>query len=94
MDELEKLEYLSLVSKVCMELENHLGLNDKDLADFVIALAEKNKTFDKKTVSCQLKKKQTKQTHSTYRDFNLMTSSTQEKIEHFLKENCFCCSRC
>ena len=47
MDELEKLEYLSLVSKVCMELENHLGLNDKDLAEFVIALAEKNKTFDK-----------------------------------------------
>lgn len=47
MAELEKLEYLSLVSKVCIELENHLGLNDKDLAEFVIALAEKNKTFDK-----------------------------------------------
>lgn len=31
MDELQKLEYLSLVSKVCTELENHLGLNDKDL---------------------------------------------------------------
>ena len=31
MDELEKLEYLSLVSKVCTELDNHLGLNDKDL---------------------------------------------------------------
>merc|ERR1711911_12866 len=46
MDELEKLEYLSLVSKVCSELENHLGLNDKDLAEFIIALAEKNKTFD------------------------------------------------
>ena len=29
--EVEKLEYLSLVSKVCTELENHLGLNDKDL---------------------------------------------------------------
>ena len=46
MDELEKLEHLSLVSKVCTELENHLGLNDKDLAEFIIALAEKHKTFD------------------------------------------------
>lgn len=31
MDEVEKLEHLSLVSKICTELENHLGLNDKDL---------------------------------------------------------------
>lgn len=31
MAEIEQLEYLSLVSKVCTELENHLGLNDKDL---------------------------------------------------------------
>lgn len=31
MDELSKLEHLSLVSKICTELENHLGLNDKDL---------------------------------------------------------------
>ena len=31
MDEIERLEQLSLVSKVCTELENHLGLNDKDL---------------------------------------------------------------
>ena len=37
MDELEKLEYLSLVSKICTELENHLGINDKDLG----------KTFDR-----------------------------------------------
>lgn len=34
MDELEKLEHLSLVSKICTELENHLGLNDKDLGKF------------------------------------------------------------
>lgn len=47
MNELQKLEYLSLVSKVCTELDNHLGLNDKDLAEFVIALAEKNDTFEK-----------------------------------------------
>ena len=33
MDELEKLEHLSLVSKVCTELDNHLGLNDKDLGE-------------------------------------------------------------
>ena len=32
MEELEKLEHLSLVSKVCTELENHLGINDKDVA--------------------------------------------------------------
>lgn len=29
--ELERLEYLSMVSKVCTELDNHLGINDKDL---------------------------------------------------------------
>ena len=54
MDELEKLEHLSLVSKVCTELDNHLGLNDKDLAEFIIALAEKHNTFDEfKTVMLQ-----------------------------------------
>lgn len=31
MDELHKLEHLSLVSKICTELDNHLNLNDKDL---------------------------------------------------------------
>ena len=46
MDELEKLEYLSLVSKICTELDNHLGLNDKDLAEFIIDLAKKNETFE------------------------------------------------
>lgn len=44
MNELEKLEYLSLVSKVCTELENHLGMNDKDLAEFIIHLSEKHNT--------------------------------------------------
>lgn len=33
MDELAKLEHLSLVSKICTELDNHLGLNDKDLGE-------------------------------------------------------------
>ncbi|GIY28685.1 ATP-dependent RNA helicase DHX8 [Caerostris extrusa] len=46
MDEIRKLEYLSLVSKICTELDNHLGINDKDLAEFIIDLAEKNDTFE------------------------------------------------
>ncbi|KAJ3608168.1 hypothetical protein NHX12_025218 [Muraenolepis orangiensis] len=44
--EIKRLEYLSLVSKVCTELENHLGLSEKDLAEFIISLAEKHTTFD------------------------------------------------
>ncbi|XP_025424865.1 ATP-dependent RNA helicase DHX8 [Sipha flava] len=46
MEELPKLEHLSLVSKICTELENHLGLNDKDLAEFIIDLAYKNDTLE------------------------------------------------
>ena len=42
--DLVKLEKISLVSKVCTELENHLGVNDKDIAEFVIHLAEKHDT--------------------------------------------------
>lgn len=38
MDEVQKLEHLSLVSKVCTELENHLGMNDKDLGKFILIL--------------------------------------------------------
>lgn len=34
MEELRKLEHLSLVSKICTELDNHLGLNDKDLGNY------------------------------------------------------------
>ncbi|KAG8037836.1 hypothetical protein G9C98_006047 [Cotesia typhae] len=45
-DAIEKLEYLSLVSKICTELENHLGLDDKDLAEFIIHLATENPTPD------------------------------------------------
>ncbi|MCJ1314241.1 DEAH-box ATP-dependent RNA helicase prp22 [Agyrium rufum] len=37
MEDLESLELLSLVSRVTSELRNHLGLNDKTLAEFVIA---------------------------------------------------------
>ena len=42
MEELKKLEHLSLVSKICVELDNHLGLGDKTLAEFIIHLAEEN----------------------------------------------------
>ncbi|XP_034415247.1 ATP-dependent RNA helicase DHX8-like [Cyclopterus lumpus] len=45
-EEIQRLEYLSLVSKVCTELENHLGLSEKDLAEFIINLAEKQPTFE------------------------------------------------
>merc|ERR1711892_903390 len=45
-DELGKLEYLSLVSKVCTELDNHLNMDSKDLAEFVIDLADKNRTME------------------------------------------------
>ncbi|KAM6951416.1 ATP-dependent RNA helicase DHX8-like isoform 2-T2 [Aplochiton taeniatus] len=46
LEEIDRLEYLSLVSKVCTELENHLGISEKDLAEYVISLAEKHTTFD------------------------------------------------
>ena len=45
--DLDKLEELSLVSKICTELENHLGTNDKVLAEYMIALAEKHSTTGK-----------------------------------------------
>ncbi|XP_069948968.1 ATP-dependent RNA helicase DHX8 isoform X2 [Cherax quadricarinatus] len=47
MEDLSKLERLSLVSKICVELENHLGINDKDVAEFIISLAEKSKHLEK-----------------------------------------------
>lgn len=37
MDDLESLELLSLVSKVTSELQNHLHISDKTLAEFIIA---------------------------------------------------------
>lgn len=37
MDDLLNLELLSLVSKVTSELQNHVGINDKTLAEFLIA---------------------------------------------------------
>lgn len=40
--DLDKLNFISVVSKVCTELENHLGFSDKDLAEFIIHLAQSN----------------------------------------------------
>uniref|UniRef100_A0A3Q3VIY1 S1 motif domain-containing protein n=1 Tax=Mola mola TaxID=94237 RepID=A0A3Q3VIY1_MOLML len=52
--EIKHLEYLSLVSKVCTELENHLGISEKVLAEFIITLAEKHRTFQEfKAVLCE-----------------------------------------
>ncbi|CAB4391748.1 unnamed protein product [Rhizophagus irregularis] len=45
LDELQKLEYLSLVSKITSELVNHTGINDKTLAEFVINLHEQRRTL-------------------------------------------------
>ncbi|KAJ1771785.1 DEAH-box ATP-dependent RNA helicase prp22 [Coemansia sp. RSA 1843] len=36
--ELERLEYLSLVSKVTNELSNHTGISDKDVTEYIIHL--------------------------------------------------------
>lgn len=38
--EIDQLSRLGLISKVCSELDNHLGFSDKTLAEFVIYLAE------------------------------------------------------
>ncbi|KAL2229101.1 UNVERIFIED_CONTAM: putative pre-mRNA-splicing factor ATP-dependent RNA helicase DEAH5 [Sesamum indicum] len=43
---LKKLEYLSLVSKVCMELETHLGFGDKVLAEFITEMGRSCQTVD------------------------------------------------
>ncbi|KAH6828587.1 ATP-dependent RNA helicase [Perilla frutescens var. hirtella] len=47
-DGLKKLEYLSLVSKVCTELENHLGLEygDKVVAEFIMEMGRNCETVD------------------------------------------------
>ncbi|GFP84485.1 probable pre-mRNA-splicing factor ATP-dependent RNA helicase [Phtheirospermum japonicum] len=45
-DGLKKLEYLSLVSKVCTELETHLGFGDKVLAEFITEMGRNCETVD------------------------------------------------
>lgn len=41
-DDVKQLQNLSLVSKVCTELDNHLGLSDKTLAEFIVHLAQEH----------------------------------------------------
>lgn len=51
--DLYNLEYLSLVARITQEVVNHTGLNDKTVAEFVIALHEQSKTradFKKKLI--------------------------------------------
>lgn len=43
--DLYNLEFLSLVAKITQELDNHTGLNDKTLAEFVISLHDQSKTL-------------------------------------------------
>jgi ATP-dependent RNA helicase DHX8/PRP22 len=45
MDDLWNLEFLSLVAKITQEIDNHTGLNDKTLAEFVINLHDQSKTL-------------------------------------------------
>ena len=44
-DDLYQLEFLSLVAKITQELENHVGISDKTLAEFVIDLHDKSTTL-------------------------------------------------
>ncbi|KAH9929819.1 P-loop containing nucleoside triphosphate hydrolase protein [Fomitopsis serialis] len=43
--DLYNLEFLSLVAKITQEIDNHTGINDKTLAEFVIDLHDKSKTL-------------------------------------------------
>lgn len=45
MDDLKQLELLGLVSKVSSEIQNHMGIADKDVAEFVIGQHGESKSF-------------------------------------------------
>ncbi|XP_021715101.1 probable pre-mRNA-splicing factor ATP-dependent RNA helicase DEAH5 [Chenopodium quinoa] len=45
-DKLQTLKYISLVSKVCSELETHVGVGDKVLAEFITDLGHNCETVD------------------------------------------------
>ena len=42
MDDFEELEYFGLISRLCKELENHIGVSDKVLAEYVVDLHRKS----------------------------------------------------
>src|SRR5712672_1074704 len=44
-DDLYNLEFLSLVAKITQEIDNHTGLNEKTLAEFVIDLHDQSNTL-------------------------------------------------
>jgi ATP-dependent RNA helicase DHX8/PRP22 len=44
-DDLYNLEFLSLVAKITQEIDNHTGINNKTLAEFVIELHDQSKTL-------------------------------------------------
>lgn len=46
MDDLEKLEHLSLVARVATEMENHFGIGEKEVAEFVIDTAKRARTLE------------------------------------------------
>jgi ATP-dependent RNA helicase DHX8/PRP22 len=41
-DDLYQLEFLSLVNKITQEIDNHIGINDKTVAEFVINLHDQS----------------------------------------------------
>ena len=43
---MRKLQHLSLISKICTELDNHVGVSDKTLAEFIVHLSKKAKSVD------------------------------------------------
>ncbi|KAL3455082.1 P-loop containing nucleoside triphosphate hydrolase protein [Aspergillus heterothallicus] len=45
MDDLQSLEHLSLISRITNELQNHLGINDKVVAEFVVDMHLKCASF-------------------------------------------------
>jgi ATP-dependent RNA helicase DHX8/PRP22 len=53
---MEKLEHLSLVTKECTELQNHFGISDKTLVEFIISFhgsSDSTEDFQKTLLSRQ-----------------------------------------
>ncbi|OWM89583.1 hypothetical protein CDL15_Pgr024331 [Punica granatum] len=46
-DELEEPEKLSLISKICTELEGQLGFGDKTMATHIVDLSKSSELVDK-----------------------------------------------
>jgi ATP-dependent RNA helicase DHX8/PRP22 len=72
MNTLHKIQLISLTNKVISELENHIGIKDKDLAEFVIDLAFKADSVDAFQASLKA--------HDA--DFNEGLASAVHKLTH------------